>query len=485
MKKVLLVYPDLHAVAPSFPHSLLPLAAVLEEKEIEVEIFDGQIENYRNISNKDFDIVGISSLTGYQIKSGLEIARFIREHDRSIPIIWGGVHPSILPEQTVRSEYVDIVVRGEGEETLVELVDVLRNSKDLKTVKGITYVEHGEIISTPDREFIDLNTLPLLPYYLLDAQKYSNVYRYPSVIYFHSSRGCPHNCGFCYIKQVHKNKWRAMSAERVLKEINHIVDYFKPSCIASSEDNFFCNRKRIEELCRLMIEKGPGINWSGSSHFGYVTNYDSGFLNLLCEAGCEGLSFGGESGSEKILKLINKRITPNDMKKMVQKLKEHGIKTGVNFMCGFPGETVEDLKLTFGLIDELTEINPSLIVAGITVYTPYPGSELLCVAIENGFNAPQSLEEWGNYVYSDVDNLPWLTGSHKSLVKTVNILSRFQLNKESYTSTGLFRNNPVKELLYRGFTILARKRWRHKFFYFPVEWMLLSKYMKYKNIAER
>jgi len=151
MSKTLLVYPDIKSLMPRFPTSVLALAAYLKSKDEEVTIIDDQIDDYKNVHLGDYDFVGISSMTGYQIKKGLEIARFIRAKDNDIPIIWGGVHPTLDPHSTIENDNVDIVVRGEGELTLNEIVKKVKGRddvKNLKQIKGITFKAKDRIIDT-------------------------------------------------------------------------------------------------------------------------------------------------------------------------------------------------------------------------------------------------------------------------------------------------------------------------------------------------
>ena len=178
MASVLLVYPNPQTIHPRYPNPLLPLAAVLLENRHKVKILDEQFEDYKSVDLRDYDYVGISTLTGPQIMNGLKIAKHIRNKDASIPLIWGGVHPSLMPEQTAENECVDIVVRGEGEETLLELIARLEAGKQYEDVPGITFKKNGKIVSTHEKEFVDLNKLPLMPYHLLSSfHKYSNVKR--------------------------------------------------------------------------------------------------------------------------------------------------------------------------------------------------------------------------------------------------------------------------------------------------------------------
>ena len=485
MANVLLIYPDPKTIHPRYPNSFLPVAAVLLKKGHKVTIIDTQFEEYEDIHLWDFDIVGISTLTGPQIKNAIFIASYVRKKAPAMPLIWGGVHPSLMPEQTAMNQYADIVVRGEGEETLCELLEKLDKKEDLESVKGISFKRNGNIISTPDRDFINIDELPLLPYHLIKkSREYSNIQR--GIAYMQTSRGCPHNCGFCYNKVVHKNVWRKMSAERVIREIKYIKEVFNPDVISLIDDEFFVNKKRVLEICNAILTSGLSIRWGGSCRFDYAVQYDKDFMDLLKKSGINGFSFGAESGSEQILKMIDKNITVDQMKIVINKLREENIPVSVNFMAGFPGETKEDIFKTFSVIDELTGINPNLMVNSISIYTPFPSTPLFDMAIKNGFRSPASLEEWGNYMYNDANNLPWLSGEIKKLLKTISLLTECEFNRfGKFKSIGLFKGNIFKRYAYEILSLSAKLRWKYKFFGFPIEWRMLDAYLRLTNSGER
>lgn len=484
MANILLIFPNPRTIHPRYPNAFLPLAAVLLKHGHKVRIVDEQFEDYAKLRLGDFDCVGISTLTGPQISNALKIAKWVRKKTPLMPIIWGGVHSSLMPEQTAKNEYVDVVVRGEGEETLLELIECLEANRDISNIKGITYRKDGTIYSTPEREYIDMNGLPFLPYELLSSfHRYSNVRR--KILYLQTSRGCPHKCGFCYAQAVHKRRWRAMSPTRVVEEIKYVHERFKPDMIGMVDDEFFVNQKRVEEICRGIINAGLKIKWSSSGRYDYACKYDNDFFKLLKESGCAAVSFGGESGSPMVLKSINKGITVEQMKITVAKFKENGVYSTVNFMAGFPNESIEDILKTFDLIDGLTAIDSNLMVNSISIYTPFPNTPLYQDGLEHGFKEPNTLEEWGNYFYNDVNNLPWLSRPTRSLLKTISFLTECEFNRVGvFKSARLFEDSWIKKTAYRILSRLAKIRWRHRFFSFPIEWRVLALYFRLTKMGE-
>jgi len=222
MSRILLVMPSPNNKFNRIPYNLLCLAGYLRERGFEAQICDCQFGEEDHVDFREFPYLGMTTWTGPQIRSALNIAKRYRRENPEGTLIWGGVHPSITPEETASHPLVDYVVRGEGEETLFSLLTALEAGSDPAEVEGVTFVRDGECISTPDRDFIDLDQLPLPPYTLLgNLDRYIDLNRDPSVVSVGTSRGCPFNCGFCYARKVHRNRWRA----RIL------LDYYRQGMI--------------------------------------------------------------------------------------------------------------------------------------------------------------------------------------------------------------------------------------------------------------
>ncbi|GAH55929.1 unnamed protein product, partial [marine sediment metagenome] len=214
---VILVYPNTR-IGRAFwgdifmPISLLAVAAPLVNAAHKIKIIDQRVEkNWKNLLlrylKEEPVCVGVSCMTGPQIKYALEVSKLVRENSTA-PIVWGGVHPSLLPSQSLDNDFVDIVVEGEGEETFFELFQVLNNRLPLSRVKGVWYKENGELKKNPQRPFTDLNKQPPLSYQLLDIEKYEAVNYGNRYFSFLTSRGCPQKCAFCYNTSFNKGQWR-------------------------------------------------------------------------------------------------------------------------------------------------------------------------------------------------------------------------------------------------------------------------------------
>jgi anaerobic magnesium-protoporphyrin IX monomethyl ester cyclase len=473
-KKVLLVYPGRFGeFKPKIPLSLLYLAAVLRENGFACEILDMRVQDSSRCDLSSTLCVGITSMTGPMIGDGLAFARSVRSYDGSIPVVWGGIHPTILPEQTARSELVDAVVRGEGEQTLLELVRKIAEGGPFDAVAGITFQRSGTTVSTPDRPFIDLDMLPPeLPYDLLRMDRY-DLTAFP----VHTSRGCPGKCTFCYNQSFNRGSYRCKSAGKVLLEVDALVNRFNIKDVSFGyEDNFFVSRKRVEDVCTGLAERDSLVEWVACCRFDSIYRYGEEFLELLEASGCRQLLFGGESGSQEILDgVLQKGITVEQMLEVTRRLSKTGIAQTVFFMSGLPTETDRDLAMTMSLIDELARLNPKVTIVGFQIYVPYPGTRLFeMVHDQYGYELPGTLEEWADYkLFRDVKST-WLPRKKERQLKGLTTMAHFSFCEQSYEVPERFERFPYS-LLYGLLSRLARWRWRHRFFKWPLEWVLVEK----------
>ncbi len=464
--------------APPYPpFAVLSVAGYLEKSGFKVSVFDNKFENYKKIKINSTMAIGITAMTGRQIYFGLEIAKFIREKDSDIPIIWGGVHPSLLPEQTLKNPYVDIVVRGEGEITAKELMQKISKGKSLKNVKGISYKYKGKIIHNPERPFMNMDETSDMPLHLLENL---DKYNPKEVIYYLSSRGCPHRCNYCYNQSFSKRYWRTKSVKKILEELRWLIEKFHPKSIDFIEDNFFVNQDRVKEICQGLLDMGFDGKWNADCRIDYFKRFDESFMNLLEKSGCNGLFFGVESGSQKILDFIHKDTRVEEIIPAIKKCKEHNIKSVDAFMIGFPTETKKEVYETINIIDKILEIDKDAVTL-VNMLSPYPGTEMFNLALKYGFEPPKSFEEWGgDWTYSSGKNIFWFDKKYKNFLETIHIVSKMR-NKFTISTSSLqsFFNSMLKAPL----AFSANMRWRYKFFNFPIEWEIYPHIQKWRGYA--
>ncbi|WP_089726387.1 B12-binding domain-containing radical SAM protein [Candidatus Thiosymbion oneisti] len=478
MHTVLLVQPNAgyflqeHIGRPLVPTGILLVGTALHHAGYQVKIIDQRIEKdwklqVLEVLKENVICLGISCMTGTQILNGLEIAEFVRSHS-TIPIVWGGVHPTLLAEQTLENEFVDIVVRREGEETMVELTDALKNNRSLSGIRGVSYKESGKIAHNPDREFIDLNKQPLPHWELIDMHRYINAKPGYNSVSIATSRGCPFDCKYCFVNAFHKRRWRALNADNVLKMITFLVNKYGINWFQFDDEEFFIDLGRSRELVGQL--KKLNIRWEALIRVDDILRMDSAFLKLIKQSGCILLGVGAESGSNKMLELMNKKITREDIIEANRKLAKYHLKSEFYFMVGLPTETLEDLRKTVSLALQLKKENRRVRIASFFIFTPVPGCELHDLAVAHGLKQPDCLGKWGAFHHS-IDNTAWFSKDMQRAIRMLAFTSPF-LNDPGDTYPPLY----VK-VLGRLYGPIARQRIKHLFFYFPLE-IFLAKWLK-------
>ncbi len=480
--KIILINPGKHwfgaASVIKPPTSLLPIGGMLDKHGYKVEIFDARLEDYHNLDLENVLAVGITCMSGRPIKNALEICKYIREKDKSIVIIWGGAHASMLPEQTVSNPYVDVVVRGEGEVTVLELMGALKSGKPLGTINGITYKNNGKIVSNPDRPFMNLDDAVDLAYHLL-KREYLEKYKPEECFYYPDSRGCPYRCTYCYNTYFCRSTWRSKSIEKIREELKWIYKKYKPKYLLFMVDNFFVNKKRVEQIANIIVEEGFKFDWGADVRANYFDNFDADFLNLLRKSGCKGLNIGAESGSQRVLDFVQKDIKLEQTLKAAKMLKDAQINLTLFFMIGFPTQTREEVMETLDFIDKIEKINPNA-KSLIAVFTPYPGTKLFDLVIKDfGFKPPQSLEEWGDWMFSTGESTTWFDPKYNKFLRRVtqtSLLRAVNLFVPSDIST------MAKQIARIPFATCAKFRWSHRYFGASIDlglWTLIQKQRGY------
>ncbi len=407
-----------------FPLGLAYLAAVLRKEGHEVLIYDADCnvnpskmdftrledsypfylkslkdnnhpiwqEMKKTIHNFKPDIVGISVWTTFAA-SAFKIASICKEYDRNIPVVMGGPHVSIKYDEVMNiCPHVDFLVKGEGEKTFVNLVRMLGKKaaglsdvdRELSTVKGISYRQDLKIVHNPPEEFIKhLDSIPLPARDLL-LNKGS--YNSEDMGLIMTSRGCPFKCSYC-ATSIWERKTRCRSLDNVIEEIKLVIEKYGTKQFTFKDDSFTVNRKRVMEFCERLIKGKININWDCNTRVNLV---DEELLRLMKKAGCTGIKVGIETGSERILKLMNKNITLEQCRKAAKLFRKAGIHWTGYFMMGLPSETKEDVYQTLKFMREL---KPDY--ASFSVYEPFPGTDLFEIGLEKGLvKSERTLEDF-------------------------------------------------------------------------------------------
>lgn len=367
------------------PLGLAYIGATLEKCGHSVAILDAparsmSIEEICSEIAGKFDLIGVTMLTPMYSRS-LEVIKAVKNEFPNIPVVVGGPHPTILPEETMTEiQEIDYIVIGEGEYTLRNLVDAIEKGIPLRSVPGIAYRENGQICKTPQAamiENLDDIAIParhLLPFnaYRMTRTRTRSGHSFTVIV----ARGCPFNCAFCC--QLFGRKVRQHSAERIMEEVRLLVDEYGATEINLEADTLTFNKDFVHDLCTGFIDSGLSkrIAWTCESRVDTVT-YD--MLKHMKEAGCWQISYGVETGTQRLLDLIKKGITLEQIENAFEQTKRVGIKIRAFFMLGLPTETREDSSRTIAFAQKLDAE-----WSQFTLFTPYPGSELYEMILRDG-----------------------------------------------------------------------------------------------------
>ena len=421
MKKITLYNPQgdlIYWKKGNPPLPLLAISSILDKEGYEIEIYDYRQKEEAVENASEALCVGITCMTGYQIHDGLIFAKMLKKRYPEIPICWGGRHPTLLPRQTISNEFVDILVRGQGERTFAEVVKTLEGRGGLSKVLGIAYKKGDEIIFNPERPFEDVNNFPPLPYHLLDIEKYVARTRLGKrTIGYITSMGCPFHCGFCAEQSVFGRKWSALTAPRVIEDMRNLVLKYNVDSIILSDSNFFVNEKRVRDICEGIKELG--IPWGQvNGRTDTLARYKPETWRIMQESGLQYILSGAESGLDECLEIIQKDASVQDTFEFTRIAKKYGVRIQFSLFIGAPSlerkYSVEDeFKSTLEMIYQLHKINKDSEFL-LFLYAPYPGTPLYEVSKQLGFKEPAKFEEWGNFDLNE-RHIPWVPDKYARL----------------------------------------------------------------------
>jgi len=394
--RVALVNPPYPVEAPQaifIPLGISYLAAVLEENGYSVDVVDCQVStpNQKELEDKfrslNPDIIGVTSATLTYLPA-LEILKAAKTALPNCLTMIGGPHVTVMDEQTfTESANVDIVVRGEGEQTMLELAGLVSNGnlKNLSEVAGITFRKNGQVFRTPDRPFMqDIDALPHPAHKHFEVTRYKILGKtYMPII---TSRGCPFQCAFCLASKMCGRGFRARSPSKVVDELEWLRDTFGAGAFAFYDDTFTFDVNRTVAICDEMKARKVGLPWDCRTR---VDKVSKELLTKLRSSGCQLIHFGVESGNQQMLNTMRKGTTVEQNAQAIKWAKEAGISVAISLVMGYPGETPEMLKQT---IDFIYKTKPDYVYMCEAV--PYPGTELYDYAKKLGLELSK---DWNQY----------------------------------------------------------------------------------------
>lgn len=446
----------------SEPLSLLYLATFLNYHGHSAEVMDCEAEGIsldefeEKLRAGKYDVVGVAMLTAMYSQS-VAVCRTTKLVDHRIRVVVGGSHATLRPKDVAKEESIDVVTVGEAELTFVELLQAFQGKEKLEDVQGIAFRTKNGIVQTSDRQKVmDLDLFPIPDRSLIKMHLYR-----PSVSYYRrlpaytmiTTRGCPYRCTFCATA---KTGYRMHSVSRVIEEMRILIEEYGAKEILLRDDTFTLNRQRTIELCDAIMAAGfhKKISWDCITRANLV---DEELLKKMKEAGCWGIHFGVEGGTQKLLDAIHKDTTIKIIQTAFKLCRKIGIETRAYFMVGLPGSTKEEDMATIAFAKDL---DPDW--AQFTITTPYPGTELFDTAMEHGkFNTDPS--DWDKYLtwsgYGDT-TLPWTANDRSS--EDVKAMQRLAMRSFYFRPKVIFRkvtnfdNVPILKRYVIGALALAK-----------------------------
>lgn len=362
--KILLIHPKSNLQKSGHVQIPLGLAYIasymLQKSDHKIKVFDEPAEKKglnKLINEFKPDIIGVS-FTALSAGGAYEIVK--KYKDKAI-FVAGGAYASFSPKEVLDNGF-DYIVYGEGEKTFLQLVDRLDKKKTLNKQKGIIYYKDEKLIKNPSQKLIkNLDSLPLPARELFPMKKYED---FGTIM---TARGCPFNCLFCNSRKFWQQKYRSRSISNIYKELEELVNKYKKKYIFFMDDTFTVDKDKVIKLCKLLTKKKLKFKWTALTR---ADTLDEEKISWMKKAGCDTLMFGVESGSEKILKNINKNTSLEKIRNSILLCKKYGIRARVSFIVGLPGSYKEQLK-SLKIMEETTPENLNIHILAV-----YPGSEI-------------------------------------------------------------------------------------------------------------
>jgi anaerobic magnesium-protoporphyrin IX monomethyl ester cyclase len=412
------------------PLAVLALAAVLEGRE-EYAIVDGNLDEdpvgsiLALIDTYKVELLGASVMPGPQMVAAMEVSREIRKLRPHVKIVWGGYFPSIYPDATLNAKYVDYAVRGQGEETLLELIRALRNELELTSICGLSYKDQfGLHRSNPDRPMKGPDSFPWIPYQRIPVERYlrPSFFGRRTAVH-HASVGCPFNCSFCGVHAAYGREEKMESPERTVAVLQHLVSQYNADSVQFYDMNFFLREDHARKLCDLLVPLK--LRWWCEARVDIMSRYSDETLAAIARAGCSMIFFGAESGADWVLEEMQKGITTDQTLLMARRTREFGIIPEFSFVIGNPKNPDRDTKETLRFIRKIKKINPDSEII-IQHYTPTPQRGQMYGDVDDQISFPTTPAEWAtkkwmNFTLRIDTSAPWLS------LKTKKLIDNFEL----------------------------------------------------------
>ena len=454
--KVVLYNPQ--AVFFTMPLALLAIGSELDPQLYEVVTIDARLDadaEQRVVQQLDGAVcLGITVLTGAPISDALRISRAAKRAWPNICVVWGGWHASMFSRECLMEASVDVTVRGQGEETFVDIVNRLASGIGLDDCPGCTVrLADGTIRENPTRELQQVDNFRAHNYGLIPVERYFELKGKRQLDYI-SSQGCNFRCAFCSDPFVYGRKWVGLEPVRMAMRLKELWDRYHFDDVNFQDETFFTKAGRVEALADRIVESGMKITWAATMRADQGVRLPDAVWLRCKQSGLRRLLVGVESGSNEVLKRIKKDIKIEQVYATAEKMLRFGIAGHFPFIVGFPDESDENIQATLDCAKRLRSMSPDFLTP-IYYFKPYPGSALVIEAVARGFRLPETLEEWAEFDYVAGEPGPWVTPEKFELIERFKFFHELAWKKVSRS----------KRLLQR----LARYRCNQDNYRWPVE----------------
>jgi anaerobic magnesium-protoporphyrin IX monomethyl ester cyclase len=425
----------------------LPLADPLQE-------IAGHVDRQRG-GQDPVQAVAFTVMPGPQLTNAVPLARAVKARYPDLPIVWGGNFPSLYPAPVLNAPYVDWVVRGQGERTFVELLDVWSGTRDPKTIPGVAFRESdGPLWIGPERPWAGPDELPAPPYSKIAVDTYlqptflgrrSGVYQ--------SSIGCPFGCNFCGVIAVLGQRQRQQSPQRTVDHLEYLIRHHGMDSVHFYDNNFFVGEDHAQELAERL--RPLNIRWWCEARVDTLSRYSDATWRMLRAAGLTMVFCGAESGSDAVLRKMNKKITTAQIVEVAARAREHGIIPEFSFIFGDPDDPGGEIDNTLAFVRRLKQVNPAMELIAY-FYTPTPQRQATYGGIDPLAGTPTTLEEWIEpdwvaWMTHEDPQVPWLDRTLRARVEDFALVL-----KSRYPSVHDRRTREWGKIAGR---LLARRRW--------------------------
>ncbi|MBF0188340.1 MAG: B12-binding domain-containing radical SAM protein [Magnetococcales bacterium] len=470
-RNIVLVYPKLGisgAMVNHLPLSILyaGVDAIKAGYDLRLEDVrlapDGWQENLSRLIDDETLLLGISVMTGAPIRNALAISRWARKRYPQLAIVWGGPHATFNPEELFLESTIDYVISGYGSEPLAQLAKHLDNRPDalaLDEIAGLSFRSGTHIISQPAKNRFEMIDFRDIPYHLIkqNLDFYGQLDSDERIFSLYSAMGCPYKCAFCSSPAQYRNirrKYELYSPNDIVDHIEYVQQTYGATYIYFIDDDSFVRLSHVEEIIdEIQRRRVPVKLGFRGARINEIKKMSDEFLHKLAEAGTDIMHIGAESGSQRMLDLMRKDCTVEDIVEINLKMARHPeIKTAYNWIVALPGETMEDLIATQNLMLRLVRDNPAAILFPPNKFRPLPNTELYEIALTMGYTRPQNIEQWielENSVESACgEELVWCSKQQLKAMDMMQVCSYFIDGKIGKVDTG-------KTLKYRLAALLA------------------------------